>query len=418
MSGRKTKKSSTRAWRSRIVGEADVPPGDLLPHPENWRTHPERQGKALERVLGEVGWVQRVVVSKRTGRLLDGHLRVERAQQRGEPSVPVLYVDVTEDEERAVLASLDPIAALATKDSAKLKELVERVNKAYEGLTDDVGVSGFRAGSGGTRQRVEEWVDADSFYAFPDWLAEQWEAAEHLLVQYSGGKDSTAVALWVAKHRREHQRIVLCFSDPGVEFPGMSAHIQDVAEFLGVEFRILKPERDWWSWMAKDGWPSLIYRNCATEFVHKPFRQFVKKLEPDKTLLFTGSRAEEAVRGSKKTDRSALEGLGKYQHFAPCFAARKATLEEVIGASGIPVWEGYSRGFKRTACWCCPGQCGEQALALQENYPGLAEDMRRWEKRLGSIRPLNRENDIKSFDQLVEAGRKKRDRGGKKAEAD
>ena len=160
----------------------------------------------------------------------------------------------------------------------------------------------------------------------------------------------------------------------------------------GGEPLVLKPKRDWWAWLREQGsWPSLLYRPCAMEFVHKPFAAHVRKLPESTTILLTGSRAEEAVRGSTKTERSPLSSLGAkaeaYQHFAPCFSVKKNTLTQLIEASGVPVWEGYSRGFVRTACWCCPGQCGEQALALQKNYPGLADDIRRWEDRIGPIRP-------------------------------
>jgi hypothetical protein len=52
------------AWRSRIVGHAEVPPAELVPNPRKWRTHPADQQHALAGALGEVGWVQEVVVNK------------------------------------------------------------------------------------------------------------------------------------------------------------------------------------------------------------------------------------------------------------------------------------------------------------------------------------------------------------------
>ena len=93
-------------WRSRIVGHAELRPADITTHPLNWRTHPRAQHAALAGVLDEVGWVQQVIVNRRTGRLVDGHLRVEAARRRGEPTIPVLYVDLDESEEALVLATL------------------------------------------------------------------------------------------------------------------------------------------------------------------------------------------------------------------------------------------------------------------------------------------------------------------------
>jgi ParB-like chromosome segregation protein Spo0J len=100
-------------WRSRIVGSGDEDPAQLLANPRNWRTHPPRQREALRGSLDTVGWVAQILVNRRTGHIVDGHARIEEAISRGEASVPVLYVDLSDDEERLVLATLDPIGAMA-----------------------------------------------------------------------------------------------------------------------------------------------------------------------------------------------------------------------------------------------------------------------------------------------------------------
>lgn len=120
-------KTAKTQWRSRIVGHDVVAPATLTPHPENWRTHPAAQTRALAGTLTEVGWVQNVIVNKRTGRIVDGHARVELALSRNEPGVPVVYVDLTEDEERLVLLSLDPLASLAETNLDMLDRLLDNV---------------------------------------------------------------------------------------------------------------------------------------------------------------------------------------------------------------------------------------------------------------------------------------------------
>jgi len=47
-------------------------------------------------VLEEVGVVQGVVWNQRTGRLVDGHLRLELAKKRGEKTVVATVVDLSE----------------------------------------------------------------------------------------------------------------------------------------------------------------------------------------------------------------------------------------------------------------------------------------------------------------------------------
>jgi len=127
--------SATPAWRSRITGNGTEAPDQLLANPGNWRTHGKAQRAALRELLGSVGFVAQVIVNQRTGHLVDGHLRVEEALSHGQPSIPVLYVDLSEDEERLVLASLDPLAAMATTDEAKLRELLAEVSVDSEALS-------------------------------------------------------------------------------------------------------------------------------------------------------------------------------------------------------------------------------------------------------------------------------------------
>jgi hypothetical protein len=122
-------------WRNRIVGHGREAPDQLLANPYNWRVHPQGQRRALAAALSEVGWVQSVIVNRRTGHVVDGHLRIALALERGEPEVPVVYVDLSEEEERLVLATLDPIGALALGDGDKLGELLAALQVDQAALT-------------------------------------------------------------------------------------------------------------------------------------------------------------------------------------------------------------------------------------------------------------------------------------------
>ena len=123
-------------YRNRIIGHGEESPADLVANPLNWRTHPKAQVDALSGVLAEVGWVQSVLVNRRTGRLVDGHLRVLVAERDGVKRLPVVYVDLTEDEEKKVLASLDPLGAMAGVDTEKLEKLLADVQADQPALRD------------------------------------------------------------------------------------------------------------------------------------------------------------------------------------------------------------------------------------------------------------------------------------------
>jgi ParB-like chromosome segregation protein Spo0J len=122
------------SWHNRIVGHDEVPPDQLMAHPDNWRIHPKYQQEALRGVINDIGYIKSVTVNKTTGRVVDGHLRVTLALRDSIPTIPVEYVELTEAEEAEALLTLDPIAALAGSDKDNLELLLGQVN------TDDAAV--------------------------------------------------------------------------------------------------------------------------------------------------------------------------------------------------------------------------------------------------------------------------------------
>jgi len=118
-------------WKNRILSHDVVDPNDLVPNEKNWREHPEFQRKSLKGVLDQVGWVQSVIVNKNSGNIVDGHLRVSEAINNKE-DVPVVYVDLTSDEENLILATIDPLSALAKTNNDALKSLVEDIKGDYD----------------------------------------------------------------------------------------------------------------------------------------------------------------------------------------------------------------------------------------------------------------------------------------------
>ena len=121
-------------WASRLSDLVSVPARDLLAkrNPENWRGHPEAQREVMRQVLDRVGWVAPVLVSRKTGLLLDGEMRVELAAERGF-DITVQYVLLDEEEERVALATFDAMGEMAVTDEARLHQLLEAERR---GLSD------------------------------------------------------------------------------------------------------------------------------------------------------------------------------------------------------------------------------------------------------------------------------------------
>lgn len=126
--------------RDRIKEFRRVKASEILPNPKNWRTHPKAQKEALQGLLAEIGFAG-AVLARETPHglmLIDGHLRTETAV---DAEIPVLILDVDEKEANKILATFDPISAMADSDAAALDALlrdVETSNEAVANMLDEL----------------------------------------------------------------------------------------------------------------------------------------------------------------------------------------------------------------------------------------------------------------------------------------
>lgn len=189
-------------WRS---------PAELVENPANWRRHPEAQLSALTDVITDVGWAGACLLNERTGRLIDGHARRKVALDQGTEKVPVLVGDWTEEQERKILATLDPIAAMAEADASALDELLRNVTTDSPALQEML--DGLAHNNPATPEPGDGGDDFDSTPA-PDGptrtnVGELWVI---------GGKHRLLVGDCTVKENVERlmggEKVGLCFTSP------------------------------------------------------------------------------------------------------------------------------------------------------------------------------------------------------------
>ena len=118
--------------RNRVKELRRVPAGDLRPNPKNWRTHPESQHNALRKAFAEIGMANACIARELPDgslMLLDGHLRAETASTS---LIPVIVLDVTEEEGDKILATFDPVAGMAKTNSEAFAEL----SRSFDDVVD------------------------------------------------------------------------------------------------------------------------------------------------------------------------------------------------------------------------------------------------------------------------------------------
>jgi len=129
--------------RDRVKELRRVRADTLIPNARNWRRHPQAQADALRGALAEIGYADALLVRETPDglQLIDGHLRAETTPDM---EVPVLVLDVDEAEADKLLATLDPLAAMAVPDPAALEALLAEVtvsSEALQAMLDDLAKS-------------------------------------------------------------------------------------------------------------------------------------------------------------------------------------------------------------------------------------------------------------------------------------
>lgn len=190
--------------RDRIKRLDRVPAGSLIPNPKNWRTHSDKQRAALRGIFSEVGIADAAIAREAPDgslHLIDGHLRTEELTEL----VPVLVLDVTDEEADKLLLTIDPLAAMAGQDDAALKSLLGDVS-----VVDDE-LSKFLSEFGKSIKVDDKLDDADD-------VEPQLDAAEDLERKWAVRCGQT----WEIRGSRKHR--LVC---------GDSTNQSDVEELLG-----------------------------------------------------------------------------------------------------------------------------------------------------------------------------------------
>jgi hypothetical protein len=158
--------SKPRTIRDRIKDFRRVKASELFASPHNWRTHPKAQQAALLGVLEEIGYADALLARELpdgTLELVDGHLRKETTPDQ---EVPVLILDIDEDEAKKLLAVIDPLAAMAEANADALGSLLAEIgteSDALQAMLDELADYNGIGLDGGENDPEAEWEGMPEF---------------------------------------------------------------------------------------------------------------------------------------------------------------------------------------------------------------------------------------------------------------
>ena len=123
--------------KDRVTGLKKIRVDQIEPNPENWRTHSPEQLSAIAGMFGEVGIAGAAlgyVGPNGKVRLIDGHARLGLMDPKAK--IPVVMLDVNEEEARKLLLTFDPVGQMAGRDDEMLSSLLDSVSFETDGLNE------------------------------------------------------------------------------------------------------------------------------------------------------------------------------------------------------------------------------------------------------------------------------------------
>jgi 3'-phosphoadenosine 5'-phosphosulfate sulfotransferase (PAPS reductase)/FAD synthetase len=192
------------------------------------------------------------------------------------------------------------------------------------------------------------------------------------IVSLSGGKDSTALAIYL---RGRHPEISFeyAFSDTDKELPETYEYLDKLEAYLGQPIARLRDDRGFDFWLHQYGGylPSSRMRWCTKQLKIKPFERFIGD---DPCRMYIGIRADEN-RGGYRPTKPNITPVYPYIEAGMTLDDVHRILEE----SGIGFPKYYS-WRTRSGCYFCFYQRKHEWLGLKENHPELFEDSKKYEK--------------------------------------
>jgi 3'-phosphoadenosine 5'-phosphosulfate sulfotransferase (PAPS reductase)/FAD synthetase len=196
----------------------------------------------------------------------------------------------------------------------------------------------------------------------------------HVLL-LSGGKDSTALALYM-RERYPEIDMEYVFCDTHKELQETYEYLNKVEAFLGKSIKKLSSEQgergfDHWLDVYRGYLPSPSMRWCTKKLKIEPFE---KHVGDDPVRLYVGLRADEHREGYIST-KPNIEPVFPFKEDG----ITKHDVFEILEDSGIGVPE-YYEWRTRSGCYFCFFQRRSEWVGLKEKHPDLFDEAKRYEK--------------------------------------
>lgn len=220
------------------------------------------------------------------------------------------------------------------------------------------------------------------------------------IVSLSGGKDSTALAIYLHE-KHPHRQFEFVFSDTDKELPETYEYLDKLEAYLGQEIIRLRSDYGFDHWLHIYGGylPSSRMRWCTKMLKIRPFEKHIRE---DEVRMYIGIRADEDREGY----RSHKHNITSVYPFVDD-GLEYADIQTILEDSGIG-YPAYYQWRSRSGCFFCFYQQKKEWLGLKQHHPDLFEEARAYEKTAAEEEPRWTWNQGESLDELEHAKQRKK----------
>jgi 3'-phosphoadenosine 5'-phosphosulfate sulfotransferase (PAPS reductase)/FAD synthetase len=203
---------------------------------------------------------------------------------------------------------------------------------------------------------------------------QEWAArpGRHI-VNLSGGKDSTALAIYL---RDKIPQLEYIFCDTHEELPETYDYLDRLEAYLQRNIVRLNPGRGFQHWLDiyRGMLPSAKVRWCTRKLKIEPFEAYVGD---DPVWSYIGIRADEG-RGGYISTKPTITPVYPFKEHGLVLADVQRVLDE--SGIGLPA---YYEWRQRSGCYFCFFQRSGEWVGLKERHPELYEKAKSFESERG-----------------------------------
>lgn len=203
---------------------------------------------------------------------------------------------------------------------------------------------------------------------------------EHIVISFSGGKDSTVTADLTVRALNDPS-LVHIFGNTTLEFPMTMEYADRFRRDnpKAIFKTAINREQNFYAMCEDIGPPARMLRWCCSMFKTGPIARVLNNLYRDKAILtFYGIRKSESVSRSKYNrieDNAEAIKIQKQKVASPIFLWKDIDIWLYILSEKIDFNDAYRLGYDRVGCWCCPNN-NDRAQFLARIY--MPEQYNKW----------------------------------------